>query len=136
MSWNCGKCGELNDEIHTACWKCKVPRFGEIGAEATFTISLSTSDTVPGRKIAESKGIVFGEAILGANVFRDVLAGVRDIVGGRSGAYENKLKDGRDTAIRELIEEATELKADAIVAIRVDYEYFPPLAARFSTETS
>lgn len=77
---------------------------------------------IPGRQVLESKGVVFGEAILGANIFRDLLAGVRDIVGGRSGAYESKLREGRNVALDEMIQEARSMGADAVIGIDVDYE--------------
>jgi uncharacterized protein YbjQ (UPF0145 family) len=83
---------------------------------------LTTTPTLDGRKIREYKGVVTGEAILGANVFRDMLAGVRDIVGGRSGAYEKVLKDARNMALDELGEEARLLGANAVVGIDLDYE--------------
>jgi uncharacterized protein YbjQ (UPF0145 family) len=83
---------------------------------------LSTSPTIEGRRIREYKGVVTGEAILGANVFRDLFAGIRDIVGGRAGAYEKVLKDARDTALEELGEEARRLGGNAVVAIDLDYE--------------
>lgn len=77
---------------------------------------------IPGRQVLESKGVVFGEAILGANIFRDLLAGVRDIVGGRSGAYESKLREGRNVALGEMMQEAKSMGADAVIGIGVDYE--------------
>ena len=83
---------------------------------------LSTTPTIEGRKIREYKGVVTGEAILGANVFRDLFAGIRDIVGGRAGAYEKVLKDARDTALDELGEEARRLGGNAVVANDLDYE--------------
>jgi uncharacterized protein YbjQ (UPF0145 family) len=83
---------------------------------------LSTTPTIEGRKIREYKGVVTGEAILGANVFRDLFAGIRDIVGGRAGAYEKVLKDARDTALQELGEEARRLGGNAVVGIDLDYE--------------
>ncbi len=83
---------------------------------------LSTTPTIEGRKIREYKGVVTGEAILGANVFRDFFAGIRDIVGGRAGAYEKVLKDARDTALQECSEEARRLGANAVVGIDLDYE--------------
>ncbi|HSC08141.1 MAG TPA: heavy metal-binding domain-containing protein [Steroidobacteraceae bacterium] len=83
---------------------------------------LSTTPTLEGRRIREYKGVVTGEAILGANVFRDLFAGIRDIVGGRAGAYEKVLKDARDTALEELGEEARRLGGNAVVAIDLDYE--------------
>jgi uncharacterized protein YbjQ (UPF0145 family) len=83
---------------------------------------LSTTPTIEGRKIREYKGVVTGEAILGANVFRDLFAGIRDIVGGRAGAYEKVLKDARDTALEELGEEARRLGGNAVVGKDLDYE--------------
>jgi uncharacterized protein YbjQ (UPF0145 family) len=83
---------------------------------------LSTTPTIEGRRIREYKGVVTGEAILGANVFRDLFAGIRDIVGGRAGAYEKVLKDARDTALEELGEEARRLGGNAVVGIDLDYE--------------
>jgi uncharacterized protein YbjQ (UPF0145 family) len=83
---------------------------------------LSTTPTIEGRRIREYKGVVTGEAILGANVFRDFLAGVRDLVGGRAGAYEKVLKDARNTALEELGEEAKRLGGNAVVGIDLDYE--------------
>ena len=83
---------------------------------------LSTTPTIEGRRIREYKGVVTGEAILGANVFRDFMAGIRDIVGGRAGAYEKVLKDARDTALDELGEEARKLGGNAVVGIDLDYE--------------
>ena len=83
---------------------------------------LTTTPTLDGRKIREYKGVVTGEAILGANVFRDLFASIRDIVGGRSGAYEKVLKDARDMALDELAEEARLLGANAVVGIDLDYE--------------
>jgi uncharacterized protein YbjQ (UPF0145 family) len=67
-------------------------------------------------------GLVFGETVLGVNLFSDVAAGVRDVVGGRSAAYEGKLADGRRAALREMQREAVRLGADAVIGVRVDYE--------------
>ena len=83
---------------------------------------LSTTPTIEGRRIREYKGVVTGEAILGANVFRDLLASVRDFVGGRSGAYERVLHDARDAALEELSEQARKLGGNAVVGIDLDYE--------------
>jgi uncharacterized protein YbjQ (UPF0145 family) len=82
---------------------------------------VTTTPTVEGRRIASYRGIVSGEAILGANVFRDFFASIRDVVGGRSGSYERVLRDGRDTALREMIDEAERLGANAIVGVQLDY---------------
>ncbi len=83
---------------------------------------LTTTPSVEGRRIVEYLGIIHGEAILGANVFRDLMASVRDIFGGRSGAYESELKRARETALEELAEAARGLGADAVVGIDIDYE--------------
>lgn len=83
---------------------------------------LSTTPTLEGRPILDYIGIVTGEAIMGANIVRDFLATITDVVGGRSGAYENKLKDARDIAIGEMVEQARRMGANAIVGIDIDYE--------------
>ena len=72
--------------------------------------------------MAAYKGVVTGEAILGANVFRDFLAGIRDIVGGRSGAYEKSLREAREIAFGELTQEAERLGANAVIGVDIDYE--------------
>ncbi|MEZ5913215.1 MAG: heavy metal-binding domain-containing protein [Paracoccaceae bacterium] len=83
---------------------------------------VTTTPNVEGRAIAEYKGIVVGEAIMGANVVRDIFASITDIVGGRSGAYESKLQDARETALAELQERASALGANAVVGVDLDYE--------------
>lgn len=83
---------------------------------------LSTTPMLEGQEIEKYCGVVTGEAILGANIFRDFFAGVRDIVGGRSGAYEKELRTAREIAFRELSEQAAELGANAVVGIDIDYE--------------
>lgn len=83
---------------------------------------LTTTNNVEGRKITDYRGIVVGEAIMGANVVRDVFASITDIVGGRSGAYESKLQDARDTALDEIEARAAALGANAVVGIDLDYE--------------
>lgn len=83
---------------------------------------ITTTNTIEGRKITAYKGIVVGEAIMGANVVRDLFASVTDIIGGRSGAYESKLQDARETALRELEQRAAALGANAVVGVDLDYE--------------
>jgi len=83
---------------------------------------VTTTPTIEGRKISDYRGIVVGEAIMGANIVRDVFASITDIVGGRSGAYETKLQDARDTALRELEQRAREVGANAVVGVDLDYE--------------
>lgn len=83
---------------------------------------LTTTPSVEGHRISRYCGIVTGEAILGANVFKDLFAGIRDIVGGRSATYEKELQRARDIALRELEERAAQLGATAVVGIDLDYE--------------
>ena len=83
---------------------------------------LTTTPTIEGQPITGYKGIVVGEAIMGANIIRDFFAQVTDVVGGRSGAYETKLKDARDEAMRELEERAAAMGAQAVVGVDLDYE--------------
>ncbi len=83
---------------------------------------VTTTPSVEGRKIAKYRGIVVGEAILGANIFRDVFAQITDIVGGRSGAYEKSLAEARDTALSELEGRAVEVGGNAVVGVDLDYE--------------
>jgi uncharacterized protein YbjQ (UPF0145 family) len=83
---------------------------------------VTTTQTVEGRRVIEYRGIVTGEAILGANIFRDLFAGIRDIVGGRSGAYEKALREAREMALAEMEQEARRLGGDAIVGVDLDYE--------------
>jgi uncharacterized protein YbjQ (UPF0145 family) len=82
---------------------------------------ITTTPNVDGRRIVAYHGIVSGEAILGANVFRDFFASIRDVVGGRSGSYEKVLRSARDTALEEMAEEARRKGADAIVGVDIDY---------------
>lgn len=83
---------------------------------------ISTTNTLDGKPVREYKGLVTGEAILGANIFRDVFASIRDVVGGRSGSYEASLKEARDIALREMTEEAERLGANAVIGVDLDYE--------------
>ncbi|KHN52041.1 heavy metal-binding domain-containing protein [Pectobacterium fontis] len=85
-------------------------------------MQLSTTPTLEGFTITEYCGVVTGEAILGANIFRDFFASIRDVVGGRSGAYEKELRKARQIAFKELQEQAEDLGANAIVGIDLDYE--------------
>jgi uncharacterized protein YbjQ (UPF0145 family) len=83
---------------------------------------LTTTPNIEGQPIRDYKGIVTGEVIVGANIFKDLFAGVRDIVGGRSGSYESTLRDAREEAMRELEAEAKARGANAVVGIDFDYE--------------
>jgi uncharacterized protein YbjQ (UPF0145 family) len=83
---------------------------------------VTTTPTVEGRRITAYHGVVVGEAILGANVFRDVFAGITDIIGGRSGAYEKSLMEARSVALGELEHRAREMGGNAVVGVDLDYE--------------
>ncbi|MDF2901266.1 MAG: hypothetical protein K0Q62_1325 [Phenylobacterium sp.] len=82
----------------------------------------STTPEVAERSISRTLGVVSGEAIIGAHLFRDLFAGITNIIGGRAGGYENALREARDIAIREMCEEAQRLGADAVVGVDLDYE--------------
>ena len=85
-------------------------------------VIVTTTPSVEGRRITEYKGIVTGEAIMGANIFKDLFAGIRDIVGGRSATYERELRRARDIAMEEIKTAAAEMGANAVVGIDLDYE--------------
>jgi uncharacterized protein YbjQ (UPF0145 family) len=83
---------------------------------------ITTTNTVEGKTIREYKGIVTGEAILGANIMRDIFGGIRDIIGGRAGAYEESLREARQTALQEMEAEAEAVGANAVIGVDIDYE--------------
>ena len=83
---------------------------------------LSTTPTIQGREVERYLGVVFGDAVLGVNVVKDWLGGLRDIIGGRSGTYERELGAARDTAMEGLVAQARSLGADAVLGIDLDYE--------------
>lgn len=83
---------------------------------------VTTTSTLQDRHIRDYLGVVSGEAILGANIFRDLFAGVRDIVGGRSAAYERSLREAKDIAMREMLDAAEGLGANAVIGVDLDYE--------------
>ncbi len=83
---------------------------------------LSTTTSIEGRPVREYVGIVTGEAILGANIFRDIFAGIRDIVGGRSAAYEQELRKAKEIALTEMEQQAQALGGNAVVGVDLDYE--------------
>ena len=84
---------------------------------------VTTTDTVEGRRVTRYHGVVSGETVVGTNVFKDIMAGITDIVGGRSGGYEKELRRAKDMAIDEMVEEARSLGADAVVGVDLDYEH-------------
>jgi uncharacterized protein YbjQ (UPF0145 family) len=83
---------------------------------------LSTTSAIEGREVERYLGVVFGDAVLGVNVFKDLLGSLRDIVGGRSGTYERELGAARDQAMQGLLAQAQSLGADAVIGIDIDYE--------------
>ncbi len=83
---------------------------------------LTTTNTIEGKRITRYYGIVSGETIIGTNVFRDLFASIRDFVGGRSGSYEKVLRKAKDTALREMEEQARSLGANAVIGVDLDYE--------------
>ena len=83
---------------------------------------VTTTPIIEGKRIIHYYGIVSGETIIGANVFRDFLAGIRDFVGGRSGAYEEVLRQAKETAIKEMEEHVARLGANAVTGVDLDYE--------------
>ena len=83
---------------------------------------ITTTPSFEGKKIVEYKGIVFGEVVSGVNFIKDFMGGLRDIVGGRSGTYENELAEARDKAVEEMMHRAKKMGANAVVGVDVDYE--------------
>ncbi len=83
---------------------------------------VTTTPTVEGKRIVKYLGLVTGEAILGANIFKDLFAGIRDIVGGRSAAYERELKKAKEIAVEEMMEQCRALGGNAVLAVDLDYE--------------
>ncbi len=87
---------------------------------------ITTTNTIEGKTIAQYFGLVSGEAILGANIFRYIFAGLRDIVGGRSAEYEEELRKAKDIAVSEMAQQALALGANAVIAVDLDYESINP----------
>ena len=85
-------------------------------------MQVTTTPSIEGKTIRKYCGVIAGEAILGANMFKDLFAGIRDLVGGRSATYERELQNARDIALQELEEQARELGANAVVGVDLDYE--------------
>jgi uncharacterized protein YbjQ (UPF0145 family) len=83
---------------------------------------VTTTPNIEGKRIVKYLGIVTGEAVMGANMFKDMFAGLRDIVGGRSASYEKELRKARETALKELEDSADDFGANAVVGVDIDYE--------------
>lgn len=97
---------------------------------------LSTTPTIEGHTIREYKGVVTSEIIIGANLVKDVFAGIRDLVGGRSGSYEQVLREAKETSMREMMERAQAMGANAIVGIDIDYETIGAKGSMLMVSTS
>ncbi|MCR5180175.1 MAG: heavy metal-binding domain-containing protein [Bacteroidaceae bacterium] len=97
---------------------------------------ITTTPTIEGHPIREYKGVVTGEVIIGANVLKDFMAGLTDFFGGRSGQYEQVLIEGKDTAMKEMIQRAQAMGANAIVAIDIDYEAIGQSSSMLMVATS
>lgn len=125
--WTCEKCGETLEDSFDSCWKCanggvEAVSGDEANGRAVPGVALTTTPTLPGARLVRSLGVVCGETILGANIVSDMIAGITDIVGGRSGTYESKLKAARTIALNEMAQEAQSRGANAVVGVDVDYE--------------
>jgi uncharacterized protein YbjQ (UPF0145 family) len=95
---------------------------GKLRVQKKYTMILTTTPTIEGSPIRQYKGIVTAETIIGANIFKDLFAGIRDIVGGRSGTYERIIEEARQTALIELQGKAQQMGANAVVGIDLDFE--------------
>jgi uncharacterized protein YbjQ (UPF0145 family) len=100
----------------------KSANWGQGAYKGERPMILSTTSVLEGKRVVHYLGLVSGEAILGANIFKDFFAGIRDIVGGRSAAYEQELRRAKQIAMQEMIEQAVHLGANAIIGIDLDYE--------------
>jgi len=87
---------------------------------------VTTTSTLQDRKVTKYLGLVSGEAILGANLFKDLFAGIRDIIGGRSAAYEKELRKAKDIAMGEMVQQVISLGGNAVIAVDIDYETISP----------
>ncbi|PHQ34440.1 YbjQ family protein [Rhodopirellula bahusiensis] len=123
MPWNCPSCGGTTELGYNVCRKCGAARPGSDPDQVAvqLVMPMTTTPTFETHTIEAYHGPVFGETIYGANVLRDISAAFTDVVGGRSGAYEKVLIRGRNMAMSEMSERATQLGANAVVGIRFDY---------------
>lgn len=100
----------------------EISTFADLKLKDERVMLLTTTNTVEGKRIVHYYGVVSGETIIGANIFRDFFASIRDIVGGRSSSYEQVLREAKATALKELQDEAAALGANAVIGIDLDYE--------------
>ena len=120
MSWHSIR--ETQQWSNLAPWVARLAILKGCKRRLEIEMIVTTTQSVEGYQIATYHGVIAGEAILGANVFRDLFAGITDIIGGRSGAYEASLGEARETALRELEERAAAIGANAVVGVELDYE--------------
>jgi uncharacterized protein YbjQ (UPF0145 family) len=97
---------------------------------------ITTTNTIEGRPVQEYLGLVMGETIAGANIFKDLFAAVRDVVGGRAKAYEDALRGARQEALREMVNRAADLGADAVIGVDIDYEVLGKAGSMLMVTTS
>ena len=100
----------------------EISTFADLKLKDERIMLLTTTNTVEGKRVVHYYGVVSGETIIGANIFRDFFASIRDIVGGRSSSYEQVLREAKATALKELQDEAAALGANAVIGIDLDYE--------------
>lgn len=100
----------------------EISTFADLKLKDERVMLLTTTNTVEGKRVVHYYGVVSGETIIGANIFRDFFASIRDIVGGRSSSYEQVLREAKVTALKELQDEAAALGANAVIGIDLDYE--------------
>lgn len=117
----CPNCGEEVSEDVSFCTNCGQDLSKE-ELPVEVEMPVTTTNSIDGREIKGYLGIVSGEAMMGANIVKDFTAGIRNIVGGRSGQYEEEIRKGRIEALKDLKVEAKELEADAVIGVSVDYE--------------
>ncbi len=122
----CPSCGDEIKEGAKFCPKCgaKIEDSGtkEVDSDISIEMTITTTNSVEGSKIKKYLGVVSGEAMMGADIVKDFTAGIRNIIGGRSGQYEETIREGRREALKDLEEGAEKLEADAVVGVSFDYE--------------
>jgi len=117
--WKCGKCGDQINDNFDSCWKCanggvEIVPGDEADIRIVSGVALATTPTLPGSRLVRSLGVACGEAIIGANIVSDMIAGVPIIIGGRSGTYDSTFKTARLIALNEMAQEAKERGGNAV----------------------
>lgn len=118
----CPECGEEVAKESNFCTNCGYD-LSEIDlSEEEVEMTITTTNSIEGKKIEKYLGIVSGEAMMGANIIKDFTAGIRNVVGGRSSQYEDEIRKGRIEALKDMESRAKEKGADAVIGVRADYE--------------